>query len=188
MSVEESAQTIGQTSDTSHASSTDEFFQDEVSTDELFGESLFEDEEVFDEELFDDAPIIGGTEGDEDLVFDTGPIHEVEIEERDEGRSDQAIGVDEDDAPASDLGIEKEEFELTETPVEADSLSPVEDFNEPSELVGEPTAELVFDEETPQPTQEDVEKHAVGAETESDSASSPEQKRLDQEALSLIHI
>jgi len=182
LSVEESAQTIGQTSDTSHASSTDEFFQDEVSTDELFGESLFEDEEVFDEELFDDAPIIGGTEGDEDLVFDTGPIHEVEIEERDEGRSDQAIGVDEDDAPASDLGIEKEEFELTETPVEADSLSPVEDFNEPSELVGEPTAELVFDEETPQLTEEDVEKHAVGAETESDSASSPEQKRLDQEA------
>ena len=182
LSVEESAQTIGQTSDTSHASSTDEFFQDEVSTDELFGESLFEDEEVFDEELFDDAPIIGGTEGDEDLVFDTGPIHEVEIEERDEGRSDQAIGVDEDDAPASDLGIEKEEFELTETPVEADSLSPVEDFNEPSELVGEPTAELVFDEETPQLTEEDVEKHAVGAETKSDSASSPEQKRLDQEA------
>ena len=182
LSVEDSTQTIGQTSDTSHASSTDEFFQDEVSTDELFGESLFEDEEVFDEELFDDAPIIGGTDGDEDLVFDTGPIHEVEIEERDEGRSDQAIGVDEDDAPASDLEIEKEEFELTETPVEADSLSPVEDFNEPSELVGEPTAELVFDEETPQLTEEDVEKHAVGAETESDSASSPEQKRLDQEA------
>ena len=181
LSVEDSTQTIGQTSDTSHASSTDEFFQDEVSTDELFGESLFEDEEVFDEELFDDAPIIGGTEGDEDLVFDTGPIHEVEIEERDEGRSDQAIGVDEDDAPASDLGIEKEEFELTETPVEANSLSRTADSNELSELVGEPTAELVLDEQTPQLTQEDVEQQAVGVETDGDLASSPEQERLEQE-------
>ena len=47
--------------------------------------------------------------------------------------------------------------------------------------MGEPTAELVLDEQTPQLTQEDVEKQPVGAETESDSALSPEQKRLDQE-------
>lgn len=181
LSVEDSTQTIGQTSDTSHASSTDEFFQDEVSTDELFGESLFEDEEVFDEELFDDAPIIGATEGDGGPVFDTGPIHEVEVEERDEDRSDEAVGVEKDAAPDKDLEIEEEAFEITDPPAEANSLSRTEDSNELSELVGEPTAELVLDEQTPQLTQEDVEQQPVGVETDSDLASSPEQERLEQE-------
>ncbi|MCH2626822.1 MAG: phosphatidate cytidylyltransferase [Acidimicrobiales bacterium] len=181
LSVEDSTQTIGQTSDTSHASSTDEFFQDEVSTDELFGESLFEDEEVFDEELFDDAPIIGATEGDGGPVFDTGPIREVEVEERDEDRSDEAVGVEKDAAPDKDLEIEEEAFEITDPPAEANSLSRTEDSNELSELVGEPTAELVLDEQTPQLTQEDVEQPAVGVETDSDLASSPEQERLEQE-------
>ena len=181
LSVEDSTQTIGQTSDTSHASSTDEFFQDEVSTDELFGESLFEDEEVFDEELFDDAPIIGAAEGDGGPVFDTGPIHEVEVEERDEDRSDEAVGVEKDAAPDKDLEIEEEAFEIANPPAEANSLSRTEDSNELSELVGEPTAELVLDEQTPQLTQEDVEQQAVGVETDSDLASSPEQERLEQE-------
>ena len=181
LSVEDSTQTIGQTSDTSHASSTDEFFQDEVSTDELFGESLFEDEEVFDEELFDDAPIIGATEGDGGPVFDTGPIREVEVEERDEDRSDEAVGVEKDAAPDKDLEIEEEAFEIADPPAEANSLSRTEDSNELSELVGEPTAELVLDEQTPQLTQEDVEQPAVGVETDSDLASSPEQERLEQE-------
>ena len=181
LSVEDSTQTIGQTSDTSHASSTDEFFQDEVSTDELFGESLFEDEEVFDEELFDDAPIIGAAEGDGGPVFDTGPIHEVEVEERDEDRSDEAVGVEKDAAPDKDLEIEEEAFEIADPPAEANSLSRTEDSNELSELVGEPTAELVLDEQTPQLTQEDVEQPAVGVETDSDLASSPEQERLEQE-------
>ena len=181
LSVEDSTQTIGQTSDTSHASSTDEFFQDEVSTDELFGESLFEDEEVFDEELFDDAPIIGAAEGDGGPVFDTGPIREVEVEERDEDRSDEAVGVEKDAAPDKDLEIEEEAFEITDPPAEANSLSRTEDSNELSELVGEPTAELVLDEQTPQLTQEDVEQPAVGVETDSDLASSPEQERLEQE-------
>ena len=181
LSVEDSTQTIGQTSDTSHASSTDEFFQDEVSTDELFGESLFEDEEVFDEELFDDAPIIGAAEGDGGPVFDTGPIHEVEVEERDEDRSDEAVGVEKDAAPDKDLEIEEEAFEITDPPAEANSLSRTEDSNELSELVGEPTAELVLDEQTPQLTQEDVEQQAVGVETDGDLASSPEQERLEQE-------
>lgn len=181
LSVEDSTQTIGQTSDTSHASSTDEFFQDEVSTDELFGESLFEDEEVFDEELFDDAPIIGAAEGDGGPVFDTGPIHEVEVEERDEDRSDEAVGVEKDAAPDKDLEIEEEAFEIADPPAEANSLSRTEDSNELSELVGEPTAELVLDEQTPQLTQEDVEQQAVGVETDGDLASSPEQERLEQE-------
>ncbi len=181
LSVEDSTQTIGQTSDTSHASSTDEFFQDEVSTDELFGESLFEDEEVFDEELFDDAPIIGATEGDGGPVFDTGPIREVEVEERDEDRSDEAVGVEKDAAPDKDLEIEEEAFEIADPPAEANSLSRTEDSNELSELVGEPTAELVLDEQTPQLTQEDVEQQAVGVETDGDLASSPEQERLEQE-------
>jgi CDP-diglyceride synthetase len=181
LSVEDSTQTIGQTSDTSHASSTDEFFQDEVSTDELFGESLFEDEEVFDEELFDDAPIIGAAEGDGGPVFDTGPIHEVEVEERDEDRSDEAVGVEKDAAPDKDLEIEEEAFEIANPPAEANSLSRTEDSNELSELVGEPTAELVLDEQTPQLTQEDVEQQAVGVETDGDLASSPEQERLEQE-------
>ena len=181
LSVEDSTQTIGQTSDTSHASSTDEFFQDEVSTDELFGESLFEDEEVFDEELFDDAPIIGAAEGDGGPVFDTGPIHEVEVEERDEDRSDEAVGVEKDAAPDKDLEIEEEAFEIADPPAEANSLSRTEDSNELSELVGEPTAELVLDEQTPQLTQEDVEQQAVGVESDSDLASSPEQERLEQE-------
>ena len=181
LSVEDSTQTIGQTSDTSHASSTDEFFQDEVSTDELFGESLFEDEEVFDEELFDDAPIIGATEGDGGPVFDTGPIREVEVEERDEDRSDEAVGVEKDAAPDKDLEIEEEAFEIANPPAEANSLSRTEDSNELSELVGEPTAELVLDEQTPQLTQEDVEQQAVGVETDGDLASSPEQERLEQE-------
>ena len=181
LSVEDSTQTIGQTSDTSHASSTDEFFQDEVSTDELFGESLFEDEEVFDEELFDDAPIIGAAEGDGGPVFDTGPIHEVEVEERDEDRSDEAVGVEKDAAPDKDLEIEEEAFEITDPPAEANSLSRTADSNELSELVGEPTAELVLDEQTPQLTQEDVEQQAVGVETDGDLASSPEQERLEQE-------
>ena len=181
LSVEDSTQISGQTSDANSASSTDEFFQDEVSTDELFGESLFEDEEVFDEELFDDAPIIGATEGDGDPVFDTGPIHEVEVEERDEDRSDQAVGVEKDAAPDKDLEIEEEAFEITDPPAEANSLSRTEDSNELSELVGEPTAELVLDEQTPQLTQEDVEQQAVGVETDGDLASSPEQERLEQE-------
>ncbi len=181
LSVEDSTQISGQTSDANSASSTDEFFQDEVSTDELFGESLFEDEEVFDEELFDDAPIIGATEGDGGPVFDTGPIHEVEVEERDEDRSDEAVGVEKDAAPDNDLEIEEEAFEITDPPAEANSLSRTEDSNELSELVGEPTAELVLDEQTPQLTQEDVEQQAVGVETDSDLASSPEQERLEQE-------
>ena len=181
LSVEDSTQISGQTSDANSASSTDEFFQDEVSTDELFGESLFEDEEVFDEELFDDAPIIGATEGDGGPVFDTGPIHEVEVEERDEDRSDEAVGVEKDAAPDKDLEIEEEAFEITDPPAEANSLSRTEDSNELSELVGEPTAELVLDEQTPQLTQEDVEQQAVGVETDSDLASSPEQERLEQE-------
>ena len=181
LSVEDSTQISGQTSDANSASSTDEFFQDEVSTDELFGESLFEDEEVFDEELFDDAPIIGATEGDGGPVFDTGPIHEVEVEERDEDRSDEAVGVEKDVAPDNDLEIEEEAFEITDPPAEANSLSRTEDSNELSELVGEPTTELVLDEQTPQLTQEDVEQQAVGVETDSDLASSPEQERLEQE-------
>ena len=181
LSVEDSTQISGQTSDANSASSTDEFFQDEVSTDELFGESLFEDEEVFDEELFDDAPIIGATEGDGGPVFDTGPIHEVEVEERDEDRSDEAVGVEKDAAPDNDLEIEEEAFEITDPPAEANSLSRTEDSNELSELVGEPTAELVLDEQTPQLTQEDVEQQPVGVETDSDLASSPEQERLEQE-------
>ena len=181
LSVEDSTQISGQTSDANSASSTDEFFQDEVSTDELFGESLFEDEEVFDEELFDDAPIIGGTEGDGGPVFDTGPIHEVEVEERDEDRSDEVVGVEKDAAPDNDLEKEEEEFEITDPPAETNSLTRIEDSNELSELVGEPTAELVLDEQTPQLAQEDVEQQAVGVETESDSASSPEQERLEQE-------
>ena len=181
LSVEDSTQISGQTSDANSASSTDEFFQDEVSTDELFGESLFEDEEVFDEELFDDAPIIGAAEGDGGPVFDTGPIHEVEVEERDEDRSDEAVGVEKDAAPDNDLEIEEEAFEITDPPAEANSLSRTEDSNELSELVGEPTAELVLDEQTPQLTQEDIEQKAVGVETDSDLASSPEQERLEQE-------
>ena len=181
LSVEDSTQISGQTSDANSASSTDEFFQDEVSTDELFGESLFEDEEVFDEELFDDAPIIGATEGDGGPVFDTGPIHEVEVEERDEDRSDEAVGVEKDVAPDNDLEIEEEAFEITDPPAEANSLSRTEDSNELSELVGEPTTELVLDEQTPQLTQEDVEQQPVGVETDSDLASSPEQERLEQE-------
>ena len=178
LSAEEAAQTIGRTSETNTESGTDEFFQDEVSTDELFGESLFEDEEVFDEELFDDAPIIGAAEGDGGPVFDTGPIHEVEVEERDEDRSDEAVGVDEDAAPDKDLEIENEAFEIADPPAEANSLSRTEDSNELSELVGEPTAELVLDEQTPQLTQQDVEQQAVGVETDGDLASSPEQRAI----------
>ncbi len=123
LSAEEAAKTSGRTSETNTESGTDEFFQDEVSTDELFGESLFEDEEVFDEELFDDAPIIGGNDGDEGPVFDTGPIDEVGIQERGNDRTDGVISANEGAEPDNELRIENEEVELVETPVDADSLS-----------------------------------------------------------------
>ncbi len=155
LSAEEAAKTSGRTSETNTESGTDEFFQDEVSTDELFGESLFEDEEVFDEELFDDAPIIGGNDGDEGPVFDTGPIDEVGIQERDNDRTDVVISADEGAEPDNELRIENEEVELVETSVDADSLSSSEAFSEASESVEEPTAELVLDEETPQLTEKD---------------------------------
>ena len=181
LSVEDSTQISGQTSDANSASSTDEFFQDEVSTDELFGESLFEDEEVFDEELFDDAPIIGGNDGDEGPVFDTGPIDEVGIQERDNDRTDVVISADEGAEPDNELRIENEEVELVETSVDADSLSSSEAFSEASESVEEPTAELVLDEETPQLTEQEIEKQEIGIEKDDALTLSAEQRRVEEQ-------
>ena len=177
LSAEEAAKTSGRTSETNTESGTDEFFQDEVSTDELFGESLFEDEEVFDEELFDDAPIIGGNDGDEGPVFDTGPIDEVGIQERDNDRTDVVISADEGAEPDNELRIENEEVELVETPVDADSLS----ASEASESVEEPTAELVLDEETPQLTEQEIEKQEIGIEKDDALTLSTEQRRVEEQ-------
>ena len=177
LSAEEAAKTSGRTSETNTESGTDEFFQDEVSTDELFGESLFEDEEVFDEELFDDAPIIGGNDGDEGPVFDTGPIDEVGIQERDNDRTDVVISADEGAEPDNELRIENEEVELVETPVDADSLS----ASEASESVEEPTAELVLDEETPQLTEQEIEKQEIGIEKDDALTLSAEQRRVEEQ-------
>ncbi|MGB1733048.1 MAG: phosphatidate cytidylyltransferase, partial [Acidimicrobiales bacterium] len=171
------AKTSGRTSETNTESGTDEFFQDEVSTDELFGESLFEDEEVFDEELFDDAPIIGGNDGDEGPVFDTGPIDEVGIQERGNDRTDGVISANEGAEPDNELRIENEEVELVETPVDADSLS----ASEASESVEEPTAELVLDEETPQLTEQEIEKQEIGIEKDDALTLSTEQRRVEEQ-------
>ena len=181
LSAEEAAKTSGRTSETNTESGTDEFFQDEVSTDELFGESLFEDEEVFDEELFDDAPIIGGNDGDEGPVFDTGPIDEVGIQERDNDRTDVVISADEGAEPDNELRIENEEVELVETSVDADSLSSSEAFSEASESVEEPTAELVLDEETPQLTEQEIEKQEIGIEKDDALTLSAEQRRVEEQ-------
>ena len=181
LSAEEAAKTSGRTSETNTESGTDEFFQDEVSTDELFGESLFEDEEVFDEELFDDAPIIGGNDGDEGPVFDTGPIDEVGIQERDNDRTDVVISADEGAEPDNELRIENEEVELVETSVDADSLSSSEAFSEASESVEEPTAELVLDEETPQLTEQEIEKQEIGIEKDDALTLSTEQRRVEEQ-------
>ena len=181
LSAEEAAKTSGRTSETNTESGTDEFFQDEVSTDELFGESLFEDEEVFDEELFDDAPIIGGNDGDEGPVFDTGPIDEVGIQERDNDRTDVVISADEGAEPDNGLRIENEEVELVETSVDADSLSSSEAFSEASESVEEPTAELVLDEETPQLTEQEIEKQEIGIEKDDALTLSTEQRRVEEQ-------
>jgi len=177
LSAEEAAKTSGRTSETNTESGTDEFFQDEVSTDELFGESLFEDEEVFDEELFDDAPIIGGNDGDEGPVFDTGPIDEVGIQERGNDRTDGVISANEGGEPDNELRIENEEVELVETPVDADSLS----ASEASESVEEPTAELVLDEETPQLTEQEIEKQEIGIEKDDALTLSTEQRRVEEQ-------
>ena len=177
LSAEEAAKTSGRTSETNTESGTDEFFQDEVSTDELFGESLFEDEEVFDEELFDDAPIIGGNDGDEGPVFDTGPIDEVGIQERGNDRTDGVISANEGAEPDNELRIENEEVELVETPVDADSLS----ASEASESVEEPTAELVLDEETPQLTEQEIEKQEIGIEKDDALTLSTEQRRVEEQ-------
>ena len=177
LSAEEAAKTSGRTSETNTESGTDEFFQDEVSTDELFGESLFEDEEVFDEELFDDAPIIGGNDGDEGPVFDTGPIDEVGIQERGNDRTDGVISANEGAEPDNELRIENEEVELVETPVDADSLS----ASEASESVEEPTAELVLDEETPQLTEQEIEKEEIGIEKDDALTLSTEQRRVEEQ-------
>jgi len=177
LSAEEAAKTSGRTSETNTESGTDEFFQDEVSTDELFGESLFEDEEVFDEELFDDAPIIGGNDGDEGPVLDTGPIDEVGVQERGNDRTDGVISANEGAEPDNELRIENEEVELVETPVDADSLS----ASEASESVEEPTAELVLDEETPQLTEEEVEKQEIGIEKDDALTLSAEQRRVGEQ-------
>ena len=177
LSAEEAAKTSGRTSETNTESGTDEFFQDEVSTDELFGESLFEDEEVFDEELFDDAPIIGGNDGDEGPVFDTGPIDEVGIQERGNDRTDGVISANEGAEPDNELRIENEEVELVETPVDADSLS----ASEASESVEEPTAELVLDEETPQLTGQEIEKQEIGVEKDDALTLSTEQRRVEEQ-------
>ncbi len=177
LSAEEAAKTSGRTSETNTESGTDEFFQDEVSTDELFGESLFEDEEVFDEELFDDAPIIGGNDGDEGPVFDTGPIDEVGIQERGNDRTDGVISANEGAEPDNELRIENEEVELVETPVDADSLS----ASEASESVEEPTAELVLDEETPQLTGQEIEKQEIGVEKDDALTLSAEQRRVEEQ-------
>ena len=177
LSAEEAAKTSGRTSETNTESGTDEFFQDEVSTDELFGESLFEDEEVFDEELFDDAPIIGGNDGDEGPVFDTGPIDEVGIQERGNDRTDGVISANEGAEPDNELRIENEEVELVETPVDADSLS----ASEASESVEEPTAELVLDEETPQLTEQEIEKQEIGIEKDDALTLSAEQRRVEEQ-------
>ncbi len=181
LSAEEAAKTSGRTSETNTESGTDEFFQDEVSTDELFGESLFEDEEVFDEELFDDAPIIGGNDGDEGPVFDTGPIDEVGIQERDNDRTDVVISADEGAEPDNELRIENEEVELVETSVDAESLSSSEVFSEASESVEEPTAELVLDEETPQLTEQEIEKQEIGIEKDDALTLSAEQRRVEEQ-------
>ncbi len=181
LSAEEAAKTSGRTSETNTESGTDEFFQDEVSTDELFGESLFEDEEVFDEELFDDAPIIGGNDGDEGPVFDTGPIDEVGIQERGNDRTDGVISADEVAEPDNELKIENEEVELVEASVDADSLSSSEAFSEASESVEEPTAELVLDEETPQLTDQEIEKQEIGIEKDDALTSSAEQRRVEEQ-------
>lgn len=181
LSAEEAAKTSGRTSETNTESGTDEFFQDEVSTDELFGESLFEDEEVFDEELFDDAPIIGGNDGDEGPVFDTGPIDEVGIQERDNDRTDVVISADEGAEPDNELRIENEEVELVETSVDADSLSSSEAFSEASASVEEPTAELVLDEETPQLTEQEIEKQEIGIEKDDALTLSAEQRRVEEQ-------
>ena len=177
LSAEEAAKTSGRTSETNTESGTDEFFQDEVSTDELFGESLFEDEEVFDEELFDDAPIIGGNDGDEGPVFDTGPIDEVGIQERGNDRTDGVISANEGAEPDNELRIENEEVELVETPVDADSLS----ASEASESVEEPIAELVLDEETPQLTEQEIEKQEIGIEKDDALTLSTEQRRVEEQ-------
>ena len=177
LSAEEAAKTSGRTSETNTESGTDEFFQDEVSIDELFGESLFEDEEVFDEELFDDAPIIGGNDGDEGPVFDTGPIDEVGIQERGNDRTDGVISANEGAEPDNELRIENEEVELVETPVDADSLS----ASEASESVEEPTAELVLDEETPQLTEQEIEKQEIGIEKDDALTLSTEQRRVEEQ-------
>lgn len=177
LSAEEAAKTSGRTSETNTESGTDEFFQDEVSTDELFGESLFEDEEVFDEELFDDAPIIGGNDGDEGPVFETGPIDEVGIQERGNDRTDGVISANEGAEPDNELRIENEEVELVETPVDADSLS----ASEASESVEEPTAELVLDEETPQLTEQEIEKQEIGIEKDDALTLSTEQRRVEEQ-------
>ena len=181
LSAEETAKTSGRTSETNTESGTDEFFQDEVSTDELFGESLFEDEEVFDEELFDDAPIIGGNDGDEGPVFDTGPIDEVGIQERGNDRTDGVISANEGAEPDNELRIENEEVELVETSVDADSLSSSEAFSEASESVEEPTAELVLDEETPQLTEQEIEKQEIGIEKDDALTLSAEQRRVEEQ-------
>ena len=181
LSAEEAAKTSGRTSETNTESGTDEFFQDEVSTDELFGESLFEDEEVFDEELFDDAPIIGGNDGDEGPVFDTGPIDEVGIQERGNDRTDGVISANEGAEPDNELRIENEEVELVETSVDADSLSSSEAFSEASESVEEPTAELVLDEETPQLTEQEIEKQEIGIEKDDALTLSAEQRRVEEQ-------
>ena len=180
--VEDPAQTIEQSSETDSAFNKDQFSQDEVSTDELFSESLFEDEEVFDEELFDEAPIIGGTDRDEGLIFDTGPINEVGIEERADDHSDQAIGADEGAVPNSDLEIEKAGIELTETPAEADSPLHIEDSSDPAKLVGEPTAELILGEETSQVTGDDDDKGDTDAEKDGGPTSTSDQERLERDA------
>ena len=129
-----------------------DFSQPEVPTDELFTETLFEAGDDFDKAIFDDSPIIGriGASEDDTPVFDTGPIEEV-AEEVYESSDETIVQVDVEEAfdqvAGDETTVKEPEPKENEQPVEE---LPNRDSQDPSSeavFEGEPTAELVLDEE-----------------------------------------
>ncbi|MBM37362.1 MAG: hypothetical protein CL460_09340 [Acidimicrobiaceae bacterium] len=184
LEVEEPENEATGTNATKEASDSDDFSQDQPSTDELFNDTLFDDEEVFDTEIFDDSPIIGRTDEDEAPAFDTGPINEVGIDEReDQGQHVPDEPPDPDDNPAlpSTEDEDEQEVKRSEAPGRAVRELPAEDVNNLTALADEPTAELVLDEEASEPVEEEVEaRETEGSDEETELAPSGDQRGVDQ--------
>jgi len=135
----------GQVSDES------DFLHPQVPTDELFGETLFDDSENFDEAIFDDSPIIGRTGVSEDSLptYDTGPIGEIADDPH--GGDVDAIEVDSGQAmteiTADGRPIEEDDpIDVHRTPAK-ETFVEEQSVEAKSTFEGEPTAELVLDEE-----------------------------------------